>query len=106
MTPKARRKASHLSYEQPLDGQHIVLPNNQLFALLPTKALKEVKKKGHVRYCNTDWMLTEQKDSLLHLVDMIEGSDMWVRDDIRLPLIVSMQNNPVEINWEAEKVKD
>lgn len=106
MTPKARRKASHLSYEQPLDGQHIVLPNNQLFALLPTKALKEVKKKGHVRYCNTDWVLTEQKDSLLHLVDMIEGSDMWVRDDIRLPLIVSMQNNPVEINWEAEKVKD
>ena len=106
MTPKARRKASHLSYEQPLDGQHIVLPNNQLFALLPTKALKEVKKKGHVRYCNTDWMLTEQKDSLLHLVDMIEGSDMWVRDDIRLPLIVSMQNNPVEINWEAERVKD
>ena len=106
MTPKARRKASYLSYEQPLDGQHIVLPNSQLFALLPTKALKEVKKKGHVRYSNTDWVLTEQKDSLLHLVDMIEGSDMWVRDDIRLPLIVSMQNNPVEINWEAEKVKD
>ena len=67
---------------------------------------KELKKKGHVRYCNTDWVLTEQKDSWLHLVDVHEGSDMWVRDDIRLPLIVSMQNNPVEINWEAERVKD
>ncbi|MBP5513545.1 MAG: GH92 family glycosyl hydrolase [Bacteroidaceae bacterium] len=106
MTPKARRKATHLSYEQPLDGQHIVLPNNQLFALFPTKALKEIKKKGNVRYCNTNWVLTEQKDSLLHLIDTKEGGDMWVRDDIRLPLIVSMQNNPVEINWEAKEVRE
>ena len=63
--------------------------------------LKAIKQKGHARFCNTEWELMESQDGKLHLRDVLEGGDMWVWDNPRLPLIVSMQNNPVEIDWEV-----
>ena len=101
MTPRARRHAKRLSYEQPLDGRHTTLPNSELFALLPQKALLSLRKKGQCRFCNTHWQLRDAADGLLHLTDTDEGAEMWVRDDLRLPLIVEMRNNPVEIDWKV-----
>ena len=40
--------------------------------------------------------------SLLHVKDDAEGAEMWILDNSALPLVWKMQNNPLEINWEAQ----
>lgn len=99
MTPKARKHAKSISYLQPIDNQHITLPDNELFAILSQDVYKQIKKRGICTWCNTSFRLIDNKDNLLHLLDSQEGAEMWVLDNPRLPLIMKMENNPVEINW-------
>ncbi len=103
MTPKARKHAKSISYLQPIDGQHTTLPDNELFALLSQDIYKQIKKKGKCTWCNTTFRLVASTDNLLHLIDEAEGAEIWVLDNPKLPLIMKMQNNPVEINWEVSE---
>lgn len=105
MTPKARKHAKSISYQQPIDNQHITLPDSELFALLSHDIYKQIKKKGTCTWCNTTFRLVDSDNNLLHLIDEAEGAEIWVLDNPKLPLIMKMQNNPVEINWEVSETQ-
>ncbi|MBQ0058135.1 MAG: GH92 family glycosyl hydrolase [Bacteroidales bacterium] len=107
MTPEALEKAASLCYTQPVWHQHLML-SDQTFCILPRQALRDAKELGHCRFNNTDWKLIEnstQFGGTLHLQDTIEGAEMWVANDDSLPLIMKMNNNPVEINWQVKQTK-
>ncbi|MCF0199440.1 MAG: glycoside hydrolase family 92 protein, partial [Bacteroidaceae bacterium] len=104
-TQEAQEHATSLCYEQPLDGQALTMPDDQLFAMLSQEALRNAQEHGVCTFCNTPCVVRDRKEGMLHLVDTNEGAEMWVRDDVTLPLIMEMRNNPVEINWKAEKIR-
>ena len=100
MTANALAHGTHLDYTQPLNGQHLTLADDELFAVLSHKALDEARS-GQCHYNGTTWRLVERQQDVLHLIDTQEGAEMWVKDDPKLPLILKMVNNPVEIDWET-----
>jgi predicted alpha-1,2-mannosidase len=107
LSPKARRSARSLSYAQPIDGQCLHL-DEATFALLSTDALSELKQTGTCRFNHTAFRLTETVAGTdgrqwLRAVDEQEGAHLTVLDDSRLPLILQMEGNPVEIDWEMER---
>lgn len=115
MTSEALEQATSLCYQQPVWHQQLTLKEST-FCILSRKAWRDVKEKGVCQFNNTEWRLVidaekqnEQNRNIvhtLHLQDVNEGAEMWVNDDEQLPLIMKMQNNPVEINWNIETVKN
>ena len=41
----------------------------------------------------------------LHVADRTEGCEMWIVDDLRLPLVWRMKDNPLEINWTVQTME-
>lgn len=37
--------------------------------------------------------------NVIHARDNAEGANIWILDNPRLPLILKMTDNPIEINW-------
>lgn len=105
MSSFARQHATNISYIQPLDGQHIALPDTDLFGLVSKDVLDEIKNTGKCRISNTDYRLIDSNDNKLHIKDEIEGGELWIMNDPNLPLIMRMQNNPAEINYEVSLVE-
>ena len=103
MTPEARHHARNISYQQPIDNQHITLPDDELFAMLSLDIYNEIKEKGACTWCKTPFILVDISDGQLHLKDTAEGAEIWVLDNPQLPLIMKMINNPVEIDWEVSR---
>jgi len=101
MTPKARKSAKNANYTQPTDGLDIVLPDDELFAMLSTDMYKQIKKKKTCVWCNETFHLVDTVNGLLHLQAEHTNYEFWVLDDPNLPLIMKMVNNPVEIDWEV-----
>ncbi len=107
VTPEARRHATLLSYAQPVDGQTLTLPDDATFLLLSRQALEVLRTTGVCRYSQTEYRLASsttdaQGRRLLQLVDEKEGARLTVLDDDELPLILRMEGNPVEIDWEIK----
>ena len=103
MTPEARHHARNISYQQPIDNQHITLPDDELFAILSSDVYSEIKEKGACTWCKTPFILVDIPDGQLHLKDTAEGAEIWVLNNPQLPLIMKMINNPVEIDWEVSR---
>jgi len=99
MSSQARREATQLSFEAPVDGNDCTLPDGQLFALLSANAFAQLEAEGSCRYNNSELHLVNRTDHLLHLHNADEGYDLWVNNDPQLPVVVKMKNNPVEIDW-------
>ncbi len=108
MTAASCKKGNMLCYEQPLDGQHLVVPQNETFLFLSDHAQKAIKRKngkpvGTMRYDGTEWTAVGE-ESLNGFTTVrlrsSEGADMWVYYGLERPLIVKMLNNPQEIDWE------
>ena len=104
MTPESRLNASLLSYHQPIDGNYMVLPENEVFGIFPLSILNELKKNKECRFDSRSFQLVDTNRraggfSLLHLISKDDGTEMWVLDNESLPLIYSMQNNPCGVNW-------
>lgn len=112
MSPENRQHAVQICYIMPAPDSLIETPARELFAMLSTDALRDVRSTGKCRYNNTVLEIVgtsvssavEPAKSLIHLKDFDEGYEMWVRDDERFPLIEKMINNPVEIDWEVKGV--
>lgn len=102
MTPLARKEAKSVSYIQPTDGLNITLPDDELFAVLSIDTFKQLKKKKSITWCNTLFKLVDSANGQLHLIDNEENAEMWILDNPKLPIIMKMLNNPVEINWEVK----
>jgi predicted alpha-1,2-mannosidase len=108
-TPQARRQASRLSYAQPLDGQRLTL-TDATFVLLPQQAYQALKTQGECAFNGTYYRLvpSEEKEiegqPVLHAADTLEGASLTVWDHPQTPLILRMQGNPSEINWEISQI--
>lgn len=106
MTATSRNEAAVLTFRMPEDGNYLLLPDHETAYFLPTKVLQAVKQQGECRFNATHYQrvaCTEQALGypLLHLIDTIEGSEMWVLDHPHYPLIWRMKNNPLEVDWEV-----
>ena len=103
MTPEAVKNGNAQSYIMPEDGNHVTLPSNETFGIISQSALNELKKKGHFLYNGVLWRKIEDSDSPLgkaiKVEDQEEGARMTILDNPDLPLILSMTDNPLEINW-------
>lgn len=102
MTPRAVASAHSMSYLMPEDGRHVTLPEGETFTILSRDALRRLKKNGRTDWSGTVYELTESKDGLLYAKDVNEGACISVLDDESFPLVVSMRENPLEIDWTAE----
>lgn len=103
MSPAAVKNGTAQSYIMPEDGNHITLPSKETFGIISQSALKDLKKKGQFLYNGVLWQKTDDIDSLsgkaIEVEDLEEGARMTILDNPDLPLILSMTDNPLEINW-------
>lgn len=105
MPPLAVDEGSALSWLMPEDGNHITLRPYETFAIISRKALAELKEKGEFTYNGVKWVKQAPVETLLGKAVMVkdheEGAVMTILDNPDLPLIVSMSDNPLEIDWKA-----
>ena len=101
------KRGTVLSFLMPEDGRHVVLPQEQTAYLLSQEAYRSLKARKSFAYNHTEYELLDSNEralgfALLHVRDKAEGGEMWILDNPALPLVWSMQHNPLEINWRAE----
>lgn len=104
MTPAAVASAGAMSFLMPEDGNHVVLPDGETFAVLSRSAADSLRKNGTMRWGGTEYRLDAATDGCLYAVDINEGAKITILDDPDFPLVLSMADNPLEINWTAEIV--
>ena len=108
MTPEAIQNGNAQSYIMPEDGNHITLPSYETFGIISRSALKELKKNGQFHYNGVLWQKTGDIDTpfgkAIKVEDPEEGAKMTILDNPDLPLILSMTDNPLEINWTLSPV--
>ena len=103
-------EGNSLTFLQPEDGKHVLLSSQETAYVLSKKAYKQLKETGEMEYNQTKYSLLDKEDCacsrhLLHVKDKIEGAEMWILDDEKLPLVWKMSNNPLNINWRVELSK-
>lgn len=100
-----------LCFMQPAMNRTINVPVSQTAFMISREALKSLRLTGRMTYGNT---LYELADSIpcglgigsLHVKDRVEGCEMWIIDNDRLPLIWKMSNNPLGIDWCVENAAE
>lgn len=105
MPASAVNEGSAQSWLMPEDGKHITLGTYETFAIISKKALAELNEGGKFTYNGVLWMKETQLSTPLGdaivAKDLEEGAVMTILDNPALPLIVSMSDNPLEIDWTA-----
>lgn len=107
MTPDNVENGTSLSFLQPEDKQHVVLPAGETMYMIGRKAYRTLKATREMRYNQTTYRLLDTDSQalgmpLLHVKDTAEGEEMWILDYAALPLVWRMKDNPLEINWTVE----
>ena len=101
MSPQAVREGTAQSYLMPEDGNHVSLPRNETFGIISGSALDDLRKTGAFVYNGVAWKKTGGSEGVIEVEDPEEGARMSILDNPRLPLILSMRSNPLEIDWQA-----
>ena len=102
MTPRAVASAGSMSYLMPEDGNHVTLPDGETFAMLSRDALSSLRERGETKWGGTVYRADRRQDGRIYATDINEGARICVLDDPDFPLVLSMSDNPLEINWTAE----
>ena len=100
-----------LCFTQPALNSNVMVPSSQTAFIISREALRNIRSTGRMTYGNT---LYELVDSIpcglniasLHAKDRVEGCEMWIIDNDRLPLIWKMNNNPLGIDWCVENAAE
>ena len=95
--------AGQISFVLPEKGNEVVL-KGETFAMVPVRVLTELKSAGRTDFNSTTYKVIDTEASamgrpLIHVLDINEGTEMWILDNPELPLIWRMKNNPLEIDW-------
>lgn len=106
ISPEAINRGTHLSFLQPENGKHILLSPEETAYFLSRSAYERLKVQHSFVYNQTTYSVQEGNEQaldcpLIHVKDAVEGCEMWILDNPKLPLIWKIQNNPLEINWEV-----
>ncbi len=109
MTRKSVEQATRLSFLQPEDGKHVRLSAEETVAILSQAAYRQLKEQHAFLYNQTYYSVLPTNEKavgypLIHVKDTVEGCEMWIVDNPHFPLIWRVQNNPLEINWEVQRV--
>lgn len=110
MLPANVENGTSLSFLQPEDKNHVVLPAGETVYLIGRNAYRTLKATREMAYNQTIYVLLDADDRalglpLLHVKDKAEGEEMWILDYPSLPLVWRMKDNPLEINWAVETIK-
>ena len=110
MTPEGVENGTSLSFLQPEDKRHVVMPAAETVYLIGRKAYRTLKATGRMAYNQTNYRLLDTDREalgrpLLHVRDEAEGEEMWILDNPALPLVWQMKNNPLEINWTVQTME-
>lgn len=94
--------ATALSWQQPVDGEDITLPDSEIWCMLPRELLRKAILGEDVDFCGRRWHVVGRDRETLYLEDSAEGAHMAVMADETFPVITAMENNPLEIDWDVE----
>lgn len=108
MNKNTLNHSRRMSFEQPTDGNNVHL-ESEVFGIVSTDVLNELKEKKLTRFNDTTFRLvgfesTPDGERLVHAIDTEEGAEMWILDNESLPIVWKYINNPVEINWQVNKL--
>lgn len=106
MSPSALENAATLSTLMPEDGNHVVLPDSELFNVLPRSAAADLRRCGECSFNGVRWELLDRDSMalgyvLMHLRDKCEGMEMWVLDHPQINLIWEVKGNPLGHNYKV-----
>ncbi|SHE89182.1 hypothetical protein [Dysgonomonas macrotermitis] len=109
MGKKSVAEAIRLSFLQPEDGKHVQLPSEETVAILSQAAYKQLKEHNSFVYNQTKYSVLDTNEktmghNLIHVIDNVEGCEIWILDNPRIPIVWRMRNNPLGINWEVQQI--
>ncbi len=99
-----------LNFIQPINGAQEYMKDNETFGLISVNALKYLKENNSFVYNNTTYRLQKQDQIVIEkstfdvyfVIADIDNTKMWIWDNEKLPLILKIENNPLEINYYIE----
>jgi hypothetical protein len=62
--------------------------------------MRELREKGSTVYDGITWRKIDESDVTIHVQADIDRTEMWIKQDDDLPLVLEMRNNPLGINWQ------
>ena len=102
MTPHAVvANGDHFCWDIPTDGA--VYEAKGTFAFISRQALQTLEATGSFVYDGITWRMTDQTDTAIHVRADIDRTEMWIKRDDRLPLVLKIQHNPLGIDWMIEE---
>jgi len=73
------------------------------FAFISCKAFRELEQNGVTIYDGITWRLVDRSDVTLHVMADIDRTEMWIKCDDYLPLVLEMRHNPLGIDWTIDE---
>ena len=84
-------------WDIPADGA--VYEAKGTFAFISRQAMRELREKGYTIYDGITWRKIDESDVTIHIQADIDRTEMWIKQDDDLPLVLEMRNNPLGIDW-------
>ncbi len=109
MTAQSVERGHSLCFRQPEMGRTITVPDSETSFVLSRQAFADMRNTGRLFYNGVqfgvvDTMACGPEVGSFHVRDSVEGCEMWIVNDTRLPLIWKMCGNPLEIDWTVDNV--
>jgi hypothetical protein len=102
LTPRAIvESGQNFSWDIPADGY--VHQAKGTFAFISRKAFKDLKEKGSFVYDGITWRKVDESDVTIHVQADIDRTEMWIKCDEQMPLVLEMRHNPLGIDWMIEE---
>ncbi len=90
--------ATGFSWDSPQVDGAVYVPDGT-FCFISEDALRHLKSTGSFVYDTLTWRLIDETDGLLHVRADIDNTEMWIRDNTSLLLVMRMNNNQLNIDW-------
>ena len=84
-------------WDIPADGA--VYETKGTFAFISRQAFRDLKTKGYFVYDGITWRKMDMSDVTIHVQADIDRTEMWIKYDEEMPLVLEMRHNPLGIDW-------
>ena len=88
-------------WDIPADGA--VYAAKGTFAFISRQAFSDLNKKGYFVYDGITWRKVDESDVTVHVQAHIDRTEMWIKQDDDMPLVLEMRNNPLGIDWVVDE---
>lgn len=116
LSNKAVQYADRMYFKQPTPFTQIQTAENEtLFCFISQNAYAVLKEKSHFKYNETVYREIEEVDRefllqknqslpVLHVIDEIDDSEMWILDDPLFPIVCEMRHNPRGVDFKLNAI--